>query len=128
MGTVATINATIANGASLSDAVKIGDSEVNDGSRAPADFRLFGIVMPSAWTAASLTFQVSADGTTYQDLYFNGSAVEIAIAGGAVASGSLTIDPAIFSCWPYVKVRSGKSGTPVNQAAARTVQLVLRAG
>lgn len=79
------------------------------------------IVMPSAWTAADLTFQVSHDGTNYYNLYYGGSEERILspTAGTAVA-----LDPGVFACWQYMKVRSGTSGTAVNQAAARSGYII----
>lgn len=47
----------IANGASLS------------GGDAMAGSPPMAIQMPAAWTTANLTFQCSADGTTYADVY-----------------------------------------------------------
>ena len=116
---VAYTTATIANGASLSNAVNLP-------VKGFLGCRLFGIIMPSAWTAANLTFQVSVDGgTTYQNLY-DDSGVEII----CVAAASTTIvfrDPTIFSSIALLKVRSGTAATPVNQGGNRTIGLVLRA-
>ena len=58
---------TIANGASLSDGQSLG-------GRTPAI-----IMMSAAWTAASLTFQGSHDGTTYYDLYITGRPGEVVL-------------------------------------------------
>ncbi len=52
-----TAAATILNGAALSGAVDL------------KEMRLSAIIMPAAWTAAALTFAVSADGATYYPLY-----------------------------------------------------------
>lgn len=109
---------TISSGGALSDAINL-NGRVN----APAGLRIFGIMMPSSWTSADITFQVSIDGITYQDFYdSNGSEVTIA----AEADAAYYIDPAVFATWVYVKIRSGISGTPVNQAADREITLVLR--
>jgi len=52
--------ATIANGASLSDALELDGHSV------------LRIAMPAAWTAADLTFQVSDDaGTTFRNVYWD---------------------------------------------------------
>jgi len=111
-------NVTIAASGSLS-----GGANLNGRDNAPAGLRVCGIVMPAAWTAASMTFEVSMDGVTYQDLYdADGNEMTFTVA----AATTLTLDPAIFAAMPYVKVRSGVSATPVNQAAERTVGLVLR--
>lgn len=99
---------SIANGASLSGVVDLGDGAVA------------GIIMPAAWTAASLTFQVSRDGTTFYDLY--SGATEYSVTG--VADVYQALDPNIFRGVRYVKVRSGASAAAVAQGAARTAYLV----
>lgn len=105
------VAATIASGESLSDSVVLGG------------LRLCGIIMPSSWTDANLTFQVSIDNVTYQDFYDqDGNEVTIA----TVEDGAYYLDPIVFATWPYVKVRSGSTTTPVNQAADREITLVLR--
>lgn len=92
------------------------------------NFRLFGIVMPSVWTAANLTFQASFDsGLTWYDIYdadttTGGTNYEVA----ASASRYIPIDPTPFSATPMIKVRSGTVATPVNQAADRILALILR--
>lgn len=104
-------NATIANGASLSDAVDLGGK------------LLGGILMPAAWTAANLTFQASADGVTYGNVY---DAVGDEYTVTAAASRFIALDPSMFSGAQYVKVRSGTAGSPVNQGAARVIVLSSR--
>lgn len=104
------VSVTIANGTSLSDAIEFGGDA------------LVEIVMPAAWTAAGLTFQVSHDGVTYQNLYdAAGTEVQISVA----ASRNVRLSPTDWIGVPYLKVRSGTSGTPVNQGAARTIQIIL---
>jgi hypothetical protein len=105
-----TLTVTIANGASLSDAVDLGGR------------KLVAIVMPSSWTAASLTFQASPDGVTYDDLY--DSATERSVT--AAASRYLAFNIADWVSVRFLKIRSGTAGTPVNQAAARTLTLVVQ--
>ena len=80
-----------------------------------------GVYMPAAWTAASLTFQGSFDGDTYFNVFFDGSEISTAVA----ASGYYGLDPVKFFGLKYLKVRSGTSGTPVNQGADRTLTLAL---
>lgn len=103
--------ATIANGQSLSDAIDLGG------------LRLVSIVMPSAWTAANLTFQVSHDGTTYNNLYDAGGSE---VTTTAAASRYIYLDPAFWSGIRFLKVRSGTSGAAVAQGAERLVTLVCR--
>jgi hypothetical protein len=107
-----TITVTIALGASLSPAADLSEQA------------LLGIVMPAAWTAGDLTFQGSIDGVTYGNMYFAHTDSECVVQ--AAAARFIQLDPADFSALRYIKVRSGTSGTPVNQAAARTITLIVR--
>lgn len=95
---------TILSGAAL------GASFIGDG-------RLVAIQMPAAWTAANLTFQGSMDGATYCDMYDN-SGTEVNIPAGA---SQYILIPDLKAAW--IKVRSGTTGTPVNQGADRVIQL-----
>ena len=103
-------SATIANAASLSGAVRLSGT-------------LTGIQMPASWTAANLTFQVSVDGDTYQNVY-DSSGSEFVVT--AAAARYIPLNPADFIDGRWLKVRSGTSGTPVNQGAERVVQLTVR--
>ena len=102
--------ATIANGASLSGAIKFGNR------------RLARIDMPAAWTAADLTFQGSVDGTTFSDLY-DADGNEYTIQ--ADASRCIIVALNDFIGLPYIKIRSGTSAAAVNQSGTRTITLGL---
>ncbi len=89
-------------------------------------FDIVAIIMPATWTAANLTFQgATATGGTFQDLY-DDSGTEIIVT--AAAARVLALDPkrAEISALRFIKVRSGDTGTPVNQAAERTLTLILK--
>lgn len=105
---LASVNATIANGASLSGAVDIGAAR-----------RLLSITMPAAWTAAGITLQISNDGTNYADVY-DAYGTEYAMT---VAASRCVLIPADLRRVRYLKIRSGTSGTPVNQAAERVIAI-----
>lgn len=82
------------------------------------------VQMPATWTAANLTFQVSYDGgATYVNLTDEGT--EYAVE--AAASQGIALDANVFLGATHMKVRSGTVGTPVNQAAARTLSIVMLA-
>lgn len=107
---MAVYTATIANGASLSGPIEFGMR------------RMVGLIVPPAWTTAAITFQASPDGTTFYDLYDD--ATERAIAAGSVVANRYIA--LAFSDWLLVraiKIRSGSSASPVNQAAARSILL-----
>lgn len=110
-------NAVIANGASLSGAIDLGQFNLGLGGQ-----RLARIVMPAAWTAANLSFQVSADGVTYNELMQPNGAAALVVT--AAASVDVPVNRVDWSSIRYLKVRSGTSGTPVNQGAQRTINLV----
>lgn len=109
--TIATTTATIANGASLSGAIDLSAG------------RLARIAIPASWTTANLTFQTSADNVTFNDLYDSYGTEYTATVGGA--SRAIIIPLADFIGVRYLKIRSGTTGTPVNQGADRTLTLVL---
>jgi hypothetical protein len=103
--------ATIGAGASLSAEVGLGEKT------------LVGIVMPAGWDAASLTFQASPDDVNFPELYDGaGNAVSFTVAAGQF----IAVDPTRWRGVTAIKVRSGTSGAPVNQTAARTLTLVTR--
>jgi hypothetical protein len=103
------IPATIAASGSVSD-------DVNLGGRV-----LVGIEMPTAWTAASITFQASFDGTNFFDVY-DGAGSEV--SGTAGASQFITMNPATLYGIKVIRVRSGTSAAAVNQAAERVINLI----
>jgi len=104
--------ATIAYAASLSGVIDLGK------------LTLVGIHMPALWTTANLTFQVSEDGITYDNL-FDRFGTEVNYSGAAARF--IPIPPSDWISIRFVKIRSGMSAVPVNQGAARSVILVSRA-
>jgi hypothetical protein len=98
---------TILSGTSLSGAVSL-----------PEGFIFTGVQMPSAWTTANLTFQFSIDGATYTDAYD-----EVGTEITVVAAASRFIRIPELGAVRYVKIRSGTTGTPVNQGGNRTINL-----
>lgn len=99
--------ATIANGATTSDAIAI-DSAV-----------AMGLQMPSAFTGTSITYTVSADkGVTYQALYDSTGAVQVTTAVAASRSYDL---PAELTAWTHFKIVSGSS-----EGSARTLYITMK--
>jgi len=97
--------ATIANGQTVSDAVYIGD-------KLPVT-----LLMPAAFTGATVSFQGSLDGATYQAVNVGGAAYSETVT----ASKNVTLDPSVFAGFRYVKVVSASA-----EAAARSVGVVAR--
>lgn len=108
--TYITKDAVISSGQSLSAVVDI------------EQLNIAGFQMPSSWTTAKLTFQVSADDVTYVDAVdASGNELQVTVS----ASKFVGVDLSALSGVRYLKVRSGTSSSPVNQAADRTISIVL---
>lgn len=104
------VTATIAESASLSAGVLLNGAE------------MVGLKMPADWTTAALTFQVSTDGVTYNNLYDqDGSEVNVSVG----AARYIALPPADYAGFIYLKVRSGTSATPVVQAAERSIGIMV---
>ena len=117
-GRTTTKTVTISSGTSLSTEVDL------------EGYQLCAIEMPSAWDAAALTFQGSSTSSgTYKDIKANG--LEVTEPGSnltATAGVINAIDVNAMALAPirYLKIRSGTSGSAVNQTANRTLTLILK--
>lgn len=111
-----TVTVTIPSGAS-------GLSAANDFGGAAKDM---AVIMPATWVAAGLSYQVSnaIDGT-FTDLY-NEAGTEVTSAVAQGLTQSLNTTAPLLSEYRYVKVRSGTTGTPVNQTASRTLTFIFQ--
>ena len=76
---------------------------------------LVALVTPATLTGTSFTFQASVDGSTYNNVYNEGTQYSVTVA----ASRYVALDPAVFAGAQYVKVVSGST-----EAAERTITLV----
>ncbi len=96
---------------------------------------LVGIIMPAAWTAADLSFQVLVDEVnpggnspnptrTYAELV-DSSGANMAITAPAQGEYVAIAPTAAFTGLGRIRVRSGTASVPVNQAADRTLRLVV---
>lgn len=118
------VTATIANGQSLSGAVDLGARVTVKGFE--YDPTLLALITPAGWDTNDMTFQVSADGVTYVNLYrvaADGTASEYKITAAA-PSLCFNLSPADWKGFRYLKVRSGTSGSPANQSGAASLTLV----
>lgn len=105
----------IANGQSLSPEVDVGPKT------------LVGIITPSTWAAAGISFQASPDGgTTWLEL-LDQTATAIGVSS-ITGAQFIAIDPTKLKGVTALKVRSGTSGTPVAQSpgAGGTTLILLR--
>lgn len=111
------VSATIASGASVSSAISLNPGE-----------RIVGLWMPSAWTTANVTIQASYDGTNYLPVISYGAAIQM-FPSASFFTTIDAVDADKISRLPYVKLvsstASGTTITAVNQAAERTIQVVV---
>lgn len=106
---------TIADGASLSNAFDLTPTN-----------RLVGVELPSGWTTQSITFQVSLDGTTYVSAYdADGNEIVIPSAVASRFYGLSAAQQVALYGARYVKVRSGTTASPQNQAGGDVIKLAL---
>lgn len=106
--------AAIAAGASVSDTLDLTTTA------------LLGLIMPAAWTAAALTVEVSADGTTFTGLAYNDAATQCNSIASPVAGSAYALNLSGLLPYRYVRLRSGTTASPVNQAAERSITVITR--
>lgn len=88
---------------------------------------LVGVVIPAAWVTAGISFQASGDGgTTFGELLDETATARSisSVTGGAYTV--IAVDPTKWRGINEIKVRSGTSGSPVNQTGAPTLLLLVR--
>lgn len=108
------IDVTIAASGSLSDEIDLRGYELD------------AILMPAAWTAADLTFQAAEkSGGTFRNVY-DDAGNEVTVSADASLAIPLSTPGEQLRGLRFIKVRSGTSGAAVNQAAERTVTLVVK--
>lgn len=104
---VTTSTCTIANGATVSDETPVHSS-------------IIGIQMPAAFTGTSLSFQGSADGTTYQPIYDDtGALVTVTVVAGHAVGLDAKALP--LASWANIKIVSNAA-----EGAARVLQLCFK--
>ena len=96
--------ATIASGESLSHKIDVGNGKFH------------GLSIPAGWAAGAtaITFQVSHDGVTWQDLY-NDTGTEVSATAAASRNVSLSSIALDLAPWRFIKIRSGTSASAVTQ-------------
>jgi hypothetical protein len=108
---------TIKAGQSISDALDLTPF-INVGK-----FRAVRLVMPSAWTAATITFLVSDDlGVSYKKLYDGGN-TEYELLSANI-NRTINLDPSVFDNILNFKIQSGTTALPVNQAVDAIINVV----
>ena len=92
---------TIANGGTVSTAFDA------------REFAAFGLVVSDVLTGATITFQVSHDGVTYQALHLNTADTPVTVT---VTDAKCYLLPSSLEAWPYFKIVSASA-----EGAARTL-------
>lgn len=111
----ATVNATIANGTSESGTVDLFGTSI------------LGFIAPAAWTAAALNIETSVDGTNWVTAgLFDSAGAAVSSWSSITAGAGYSVDPVAMLAWRYIRLRSGTTGTPVNQGADRVFTIVTR--
>jgi hypothetical protein len=110
--------ATIPNGQSLSGAIDL------------SDYALAGLIIPAAWTAASITFVAAeSQGGAYGPVY-DDAGTEVTIASASVVASRVIVNKAVLeqlAALRWVKIRSGTASAAVNQGADRAIIVLLKA-
>jgi hypothetical protein len=107
---VNTLTAVIEAGQSLSASVDAASGGV------------IQLTTPSAWTPANLTFQVSVDGTDYDDLYtVQGQELMI----GCEPDRAIAVNASEWPALRFLKLRSGTADAPVPQSERREFGVVI---
>ena len=114
LGNRTALTATIANGASVSNAVDVRDAS------------LLGFFAPAAWTAAALQFEASADGSTNWVPITDSAGSAVGSFSALTALYAYALDPVAMLPWRYIRLLSGTVATPVNQAADRVFTIITR--
>lgn len=82
----------------------------------PTKAGILGVILPTTWATANITFQVSQDNVTFHDLYSD-AGTEITATVSATGEHAVTFDSKGEALAPfqYARIRSGVSATPVSQ-------------
>ena len=111
------ITVTIPSGTSTSAAVDMTDPTLYGYTPAM-------VVVPAAWTSAVLSIEVSFDGTTWNDLH-QWTAGAYTTNAALVANDATSMINLPLKGVPYWRIVSGSHTVPVNQAATRTLKILL---
>lgn len=116
--------APIAAGANITGDIDL--RQVLDASGLPMQAGLtpFALSVPSGWTAANLTFQMSLDNKVSWSNVYDAAGNEYTVQ--AAASRVILLDSFAFAIAGLIRIRSGTSGSPVTQSSAVTLEIGLR--
>jgi len=112
-----TISAVIPSGTATSTAIDMTDPSLYGYTPAM-------VVLPAAWTSAVLSIEVSFNGTTWSDLH-QWTAGAYTTSAALVSGDAASMNNLPLRGVPYWRIVSGSHTVPVNQAATRTIQILL---
>lgn len=107
-------NIKIPNGGSVSQSLELSGTCIT------------GVIMPAAWTTAALTIEVSADASTWIGLVYNSDGTQCNSVAAPAVSSAYAFDLAGMIPYQFIRIRSGTTASPVNQADERTLVVCLR--
>ncbi|MBZ5621452.1 MAG: hypothetical protein LAQ69_22410 [Acidobacteriia bacterium] len=107
-------------------AVTIGSGTAESGAVFTQGMVLVGVIMPAVWTAANLGIKAGLAAGSLQAAYDNaGGLLQAVVAASAFVA--LPSDSTVFAPWISVtSINTDKSGSAVNQGAARSITLLFR--
>lgn len=106
--------ATILNGASVSDVIDL------------KSYSVVGVIMPSAWTTAAVTIEVSHNNGEFVGLVYDDLGAQVNTVASPTVSSAYTLSLTGMVPYRFVKVRSGTTASPVNQGGNRDVVIISR--
>lgn len=110
---------TISSGQSLSAAIDLGIPTTGS--------KIVGFIMPAAWTAASLNFQVSNQLNGTYVVLTDDAGTEVSLTVSASKGIGLRKDQSdVLGRWRFIKLQSGSSGAPITQLGDRTIQIEVK--
>ena len=88
---------------------------------------MMGVALPSGWTSANLTIEVSFNNSDWIGLVYNSASPssQINVVDTPVPSAFHSVDATGTISFRYVRVRSGTTAAPVNQVSERAVSLMM---
>ena len=115
MASISTVTTVIAAGEAVSGGINT------------TTYQVAAILIPADWEPiANVTFQVSADGVTYNDVHdTRGNEIMMAAKPGTAIAIDLT-NAAWLTGVGWIKIRAGSRDNPVAQTAQRTLTVFLK--
>ncbi len=104
----------------VSFTASIGAATNQSGNISVGNTILDTLLVPAGWDAANITLLGSIDGTTFFPVH-DAAGVEVVLTA---AAGRIIRFPPYFRLgFPFLRIRSGTTAAPVNQTAARAVEI-----